>query len=108
MEIIEIQYKRALPGKKVLGVERTLKMGGTTNTIFQEKRCWGGPTQFSRKKGVGVDQHNFIFFCMVQSIWIFQETPPTHRILIDFSSTPDALFPGTALRSKVIYISHLI
>jgi len=29
---------------------------------------------------------------MVQSIWKFQETPPTHRILIDFSSTPPMPF----------------
>jgi len=61
-------YLRAVPGKKVLGVE--LENWGTTNTILS--------------------------FFIVQFIWIFQETPPTHRILIDFSSTPDAVFPGTS------------
>jgi len=63
---------RAVPGKKGVGGGTELENGGTTNTILS--------------------------FFMVQSIWIFQETPPTHMILIDFSSTPDALFPGTALR----------
>jgi len=60
----------------------------------------------SRKKGVGggTDHENggttntILSFFMVQSIRIFQETPPTYLILIDFSSTPDALFLGTALR----------
>jgi len=66
MIFIEIFYTfciRAVPGKKVLGVERNMKMGVP-------------PTQQ------------------------FQETPPTHLILIDFSSTPDAVFPGAALTIK--------
>ena len=50
---IIIMVVRAVSGKKVLGVERNLKMGVP-------------PTQF------------YLFF-MVQSIWIFQETPhPTN------------------------------
>jgi len=40
---------RAVPGKKVLGVGTELENGGTTNTT--------------------------VSFFMVQSIWIFQETP---------------------------------
>jgi len=55
----------------VLGGGTELENGGTTNTILS--------------------------FYGTESIWIFLETPPTHIILIDFSSTPDALFPGTAL-----------
>ena len=58
-----LKILRAVPGKNVLG-------GG-----------WNGTWKW------GYHQHNFIFF-MVLSIWIFQETPPTHLNLIDFSSTP--------------------
>jgi len=63
----------------------------------------------SRKKGVGLGcgwwngtlkwgyhQHNFIFFYGTVHMDIPENTP-THLILIDFSSIPDALFPGTAL-----------
>ena len=50
-----------------------LENGGTTNTILS--------------------------FFMVQSIGIYQETPPTHLILIDFSP-PHAFFPGTALSAE--------
>ena len=53
---------RAVPGKKVLGGGTELENGGTTNTILS--------------------------FYGTESIWIFLETPPTHIILIDFSSTP--------------------
>jgi len=64
---------RAVPGKKVLGGGMELDNGGTTNAILS--------------------------FFMVQSIGIFQETHPTHLILIDFSSTlPMPFFPWTALR----------
>jgi len=66
---------RAVPGKSV-GGETELKNGVTT-------------TQF------------YLFFGTVH-----MEIPgntPTHRILIDFRSTPpgDAVFPGTALSQNV-------
>jgi len=65
--LIHDQALRTVPGKKVLGDGREIKNGGTTNTILS--------------------------FFMVQSIWIFQETLPTHLILIDFSSTPPPWCP---------------
>ena len=75
---------RAVPGKKVLGVERNLEMGVP-------------PTQF------------YLFYGTVH-MDIPGNTPPTHLILIDFSSTPDALFPGTTLISSLqkLKLSNLI
>ena len=64
--------------------------------LFQEKKVlgwWNGTWKW------GVPPTQF-YLVMVQSIWIFQDTPH-HLILIDFSSTPDALFPGTALRGNL-------
>jgi len=58
---------RAVPGKRVLG-------------------GWNGTWKW------GYHQHNFIFFYGTESIWIFLETPPTHIILIHFSSTPRCPF----------------
>jgi len=53
--------------------------------LFQEKRCWGG---VERNLKMGVPPTKFYLFYGTESIWIFLETPPTHIILIDFSSTP--------------------
>ena len=33
---------------------------------------------------------------------------PTHLILIDFRSTSDALFPGTALNSSVTFLDLMV
>jgi len=73
----------------------------------------------SRKKGVGgwngtwkwgYHQHNFIFFYGTESIWIFLETPPTHIILIDFSSTPPMPFfleqPSVSLLEQFLEIKQ--
>jgi len=69
--------------------------------LFQEKGVGGRETELEN----GGTTNTILSFFMVQSIWIFQETPPpTHLILIDFSSNPDALFPGTALRSVGTYV----
>ena len=65
---------RAVPGKKVLGGGTELENGATTNTILS-------------------------FFYGTVHMDIPGNTP-THLILIDFSSTPNAVFPGTALNQK--------
>jgi len=65
--------------------------------VLGKKRCWGW-VERNVKMGVppSWDQHIFVFFYGT----VHMDIPgniPTHRILIGFSSTPDAFFPKTAL-----------
>ena len=57
-----------------------------------------------RNMKMGVPPTQF-YLVMVQSIWIFQDTP-THLILIDFSSTPMPFFLEQPLGEIYISISR--
>jgi len=66
----------------------------TYEGCFWGKRCWG----------VGGVEWNLNILSVFYGT-VHTDIPgniPTHRILIDFCSTPDAVFPGTAQSSYKI------